>query len=99
MRELQLADVEAGIEDVFADVMALAGECRFADCRHESEPGCAVRGAIADGRLDAARLDRFRKLSNEAAEFGRTLEAPRTRTRLRAARARVLKDKRDKRGE
>ena len=100
MRELQLADVEAGIEDVFADVVALAGDCRFADCRHESEPGCAVRGAIADGRLDAARLDRFRKLSNEERRNSEELWRRRARERGFGRLVReVLKDKRDKRGE
>jgi ribosome biogenesis GTPase len=67
MRELQLADVEDGLEELFADVVALARNCRFADCRHESEPGCAVRAAIEAGELDAARLRRQRKLAAEDA--------------------------------
>jgi ribosome biogenesis GTPase len=100
MRELQLADVEAGIEEVFADVVALAGECRFADCRHESEPGCAVRGAIADGRLDASRLIRFRKLANEERRNSEELWKRRARERGFGRLVReVLKDKRERRGE
>jgi ribosome biogenesis GTPase len=67
MRELQLANVRAGIDDVFADVVVLAGECRFTDCRHESEPGCAVLAAIESGTLDADRLKRWRKLAAEEA--------------------------------
>jgi ribosome biogenesis GTPase len=67
MRELQLASVRSGIDDVFADVVVLAGECRFGDCRHETEPGCAVLTAIESGTLDAARLKRWRKLAAEEA--------------------------------
>jgi ribosome biogenesis GTPase len=65
IRELQLTDVKAGVDDVFEDVVALADGCRFADCRHESEPGCAVRAAIEAGVLDPDRLRRHRKLAGE----------------------------------
>ncbi|MCB8839763.1 ribosome small subunit-dependent GTPase A [Aurantimonas sp. VKM B-3413] len=67
IRELQLTDAASGIADVFEDIEALAAECRFTDCGHETEPGCAVRAAIADGRLDPSRLDRWRKLQAEDA--------------------------------
>ncbi len=65
MRELQLTDVEAGIADVFADIVALAGQCRFSDCRHDSEPGCAIQGALARGEIDPDRLARWNKLAAE----------------------------------
>jgi len=65
MRELQLADVAAALDDVFAEIQAAARECRFGDCLHENEPGCAVRAAIEAGVLDAGRLDRYRKLQAE----------------------------------
>lgn len=65
MRELQLVDVGDALDDVFAEVAALAGACRFSDCGHESEPGCAVQAAIADGTLDPERLRRYRKLQSE----------------------------------
>ena len=52
MRELQLTDVEAGLDDVFADVVGLVDGCRFNDCTHETEPGCAVQAAIDAGTLD-----------------------------------------------
>lgn len=81
MRELQLADVEAGIEDVFADVAAAAAGCRFADCRHENEPGCAVRAAIDVGDLDPERLRRFAKLLAEDARNSATLRERRARER------------------
>jgi len=65
MRALRLAGAEAGIDAVFADVEEIARDCRFADCRHEGEPGCAVAGAIAEGRLDPDRLIRWKKLRAE----------------------------------
>lgn len=65
MRELQLAEAGDGLADLFADVVELASQCKFRDCAHESEPGCAVQAAIADGRLDADRLERYRKLEAE----------------------------------
>ncbi|MDA4848449.1 ribosome small subunit-dependent GTPase A [Hoeflea poritis] len=67
MRELQLTDAASGIEDVFADIHLLATQCRFKDCRHETEPGCAVLRAIEEGTIDAARLGRWRKLVAEDA--------------------------------
>lgn len=65
MRELQLTDAADGIGAVFADIAVLAGECRFSDCRHESEPGCAIRAAVEAGTLEEARLRRWRKLERE----------------------------------
>lgn len=65
MRELQLAEAEEGIADTFADVAALAGQCKFNDCSHESEPGCAIRAALDAGELDSARVARWRKLLDE----------------------------------
>ena len=54
-----------GVEDAFADVAAAAAHCRFGDCAHDGEPGCAVRAAIAAGELEAKRLDAMRKLERE----------------------------------
>lgn len=65
MRELQLVDVGGALDDVFSDVAALAGQCRFSDCGHESEPGCAVQVAITDDALDPERLRRYQKLQLE----------------------------------
>lgn len=67
MRELGLWDAEAGVSTTFADIEALAGACRFGDCRHASEPGCAVRAALEDGSLDADRWRSFEKLQRELA--------------------------------
>jgi ribosome biogenesis GTPase len=65
VRELKLWDAE-GIEAAYEDVGELAARCRFRDCRHEGEPGCAVREAIADGSLDPERVAGLRKLEAEA---------------------------------
>ena len=65
MRELQLWSAEEGLEKSFADIEALAAGCRFSDCGHDSEPGCAVQAAIRTGELDLARLASFRKLEKE----------------------------------
>ena len=81
MRELQLADAADGIDDVFADIVALAATCRFADCSHESEPGCAVQAALEDGTLDGARYARYRKLAREDAHNSAALHERRARDR------------------
>jgi ribosome biogenesis GTPase len=65
IRELQLTDVEAGIADVFADLVAIANQCRFNDCRHNTEPGCAIQNALETGAVDRSRLARWNKLSAE----------------------------------
>lgn len=65
MRELQLSDAAAGIAEVFDDIILLAQDCRFSDCSHGVEPGCAIRAAIATGALTSARFDRWRKLAVE----------------------------------
>jgi len=67
IRALQLWDGEDGLDRVFADIEALGQQCRFRDCRHEGEPGCAVGAAIADGRLNSGRLENRRKLEREFA--------------------------------
>jgi ribosome biogenesis GTPase / thiamine phosphate phosphatase len=65
IRELGLVDADADLDATFGDVDELAAGCRFSDCRHEREPGCAVRDAIEGGRLDAGRLAGQRKLDRE----------------------------------
>lgn len=65
MREFQLSDAATGLAEVFDDIVALTLECRFTNCTHNAEPGCAIQAAIREGALDAARLGRWRKLSDE----------------------------------
>ncbi len=67
MREVGLLDAEEGVIEAFPDVEALAQACRFRDCAHAAEPGCAVRVAIADGALAAERLDAWQRLQQELA--------------------------------
>lgn len=75
LRELQLWDGETGLGEAFADIAELAAACRFSDCRHENEPGCAVLEAVESGLLDAARLESHRKLQRELAYFERRHDA------------------------
>lgn len=75
MRELKLTGEEELDEGQFADVDQLAQSCRFGDCTHTSEPGCAVQAALADGRLDPARWQNYLKLRDELAAAADTLEA------------------------
>ena len=79
MRELQLTDVETGIDDVFAEISSLANTCRFADCQHESEPGCAILEAVESGDIDAERVARWNKLKREEAFNNATLAERRSR--------------------
>lgn len=71
MRELQLWSDENSIGDSFSEIEKIASECRFKDCSHESEPGCAVQRALADGELDEARFNSFLKLRKEVAYLDR----------------------------
>ncbi len=78
LREMQLWDAEDGVAQVFADIDALAAQCRFGDCRHEGEPGCAVLAALDAGMLDPGRLENRRKLLREQ-EFLRRKMDPEAR--------------------
>jgi len=75
IRELQLWHDGGGLEDTFSDLAALASGCRFRDCRHEAEPGCAVVAAVAEGRLETGRLASFHKLRRELAAVERRHDA------------------------
>lgn len=66
MRSFGLADDEGGLASTFSDVEAFATQCRFRDCKHDGEPGCAVVAAIEDGELDPERLEASMKLQREA---------------------------------
>lgn len=71
LRELQLWGDEASVDTTFDDVTELADGCRFADCTHDTEPGCAVLDAVARGALSADRLENWRKLRAELAYWSR----------------------------
>jgi ribosome biogenesis GTPase / thiamine phosphate phosphatase len=78
LREMQLWDAEEGVAQVFADIDALAAQCRFGDCRHDGEPGCAVQAALDGGTLDRGRFENRRKLMREQ-EFLRRKVDPEAR--------------------
>jgi ribosome biogenesis GTPase len=85
MREVHRWLADEGFDEAFEDIAALAANCRFADCRHESEPGCAVRAAVADGRLAPDRLRSYFELRRELTELEERL-ARRERSRARRGR-------------
>ncbi len=78
LREAQLWQGDDALGNLFEDIEALALQCRFADCRHQTEPGCAIKSALADASLDEGRLDSYRKLQRELRAV-----AARTDARLR----------------
>ena len=80
VREIQLWGGTEALDEVFGDVAEWAEQCRFSDCRHDTEPGCAVRAAIDRGELDRDRLESVRRLEREASALER-------RKDVRAARA------------
>ena len=81
MRELQLFDCKQGVMETFADIGRLAENCRFSDCRHDNEPGCAVQAAIRDGSLDGRRLESYLKLMREQFLNSASLAEKRARDR------------------
>ena len=83
MREIQLTDVSIGLEETFADLHALTQNCRFNDCAHKTEPGCAVQAAVASGEVDVLRLQRWLKLVAEDAENTKFLANRKLRDRAK----------------
>ena len=81
MRELRLAEATEGIAATFDDLDALAQACRFNDCSHENEPGCAIRAALAAGQIDQDRISRWQKLLREDAQNSETVAEARARHR------------------
>ncbi len=87
MRSFGLTDTDTGLDDAFADIAELAARCRFRDCQHQGEPGCAIDAAIEAGELDPGRRDGLHKLERElaAAELRRDpLAAREQRARMKA---------------
>ncbi len=82
IRALKVLGADEGVETAFDDVAELAAACRFSDCQHHGEPGCAVRVALDDGRLTEERLASHRKLEREAAQLNREAD-PRARAESR----------------
>jgi ribosome biogenesis GTPase len=67
MRELQLWEAQSGVENTFEDITELATQCRFRDCKHTQEPGCAIKAALANGTIESARFLNYQKMLNEQA--------------------------------
>jgi ribosome biogenesis GTPase len=93
MRELQLWDAQDGLDTAFVEIAELAARCRFSDCAHSREPGCAVRRALADGTLDVERFESWRKLQRELERLARKQDA-RARSDARKERARFARAQR-----
>lgn len=81
MRGLGVADVAHGIEATFSEITELTGQCKFRDCEHSTEPGCAVQAAIAAGDIDPERLKRYNKLKREDQHATETIAEARDRFR------------------
>jgi ribosome biogenesis GTPase len=99
MRELQLWSTTDGLDEAFRDIATLAEQCRFRDCAHRTEPGCAVLAAVERGEVDAARLGSWRKLSREQAYLERRQDAAaasEARARARAGAGALRKRLREK---
>jgi len=98
MRELKVAEIDHSIGTVFEDIEQLAMQCQFSDCKHITEPGCAVLKAIEDDRLDSRRLNNYQKLLRENALATATLADKRTQGREFAKivkEAKIVKSRRD----
>jgi ribosome biogenesis GTPase len=82
------------VAGAFDDINALAAECRFSDCAHGREPGCAIRAALAEGTLDGERFESWQKLQRELERLARKQDA-RARSDARKERARFARSQRN----
>lgn len=72
IREVGIADATSGVEDVFGEIVTTAKKCRYADCTHTHEPGCAVQDAVKDKKIDGQKLAHFKKLTKETEYYAMT---------------------------
>jgi ribosome biogenesis GTPase len=93
LRELQLWETDDGLDQAFVDVAELVAQCRFSDCQHRTEPGCAIKAALADGSLPAERWQSYQKLQRELARLERKLD-PKLRSQQRKQWAAITKSQR-----
>jgi ribosome biogenesis GTPase len=96
LRQLQLWETDGGLDQTFVDIADLIAQCRFSDCEHRTEPGCAVKAALADGTLPRERWDSYLKLQRELAHLERKLD-PRLRAEERKRWASMSKAHRSRR--
>lgn len=99
LREVGLTNAESGIQQTFFEMEELASQCRFFDCSHQSEPGCAIQSALEAGKIQPEKLESFFKLRREAARFGQTMADKRKKGKAFGKMAReVLKIKKQLKG-
>ncbi len=99
MRALRLLDAQEGLDEVFSDISDLSLNCRFSDCQHNTEPGCAIQAAIETGALDPARLDRWRKLRREDQHNSASVAQARARDKAFGKMVRsVMREKKSRKG-
>jgi ribosome biogenesis GTPase len=91
MRELKVAEIDQSISTVFKDIEQLSQQCRFSDCKHESEPGCAVLQALDNDTLESRRLVNYQKLQRESAQATATLAEKRAHGRTFSKMAKEVK--------
>jgi ribosome biogenesis GTPase / thiamine phosphate phosphatase len=96
LRELQLWETDEGLDQAFVDVADLVLQCRFSDCEHRTEPGCAIKAALADGSLSIERWESYLKLQRELARLERKLD-PKLRSEQRKKWAAITKSHRQRR--
>jgi ribosome biogenesis GTPase len=96
LRELQLWESDGGLDQAFVDVAELVAQCRFSDCQHRTEPGCAVKAALRDGSLPGERWESYLKLQRELAHLERKVD-PRLRSEERKRWAAMSKAHRKRR--
>lgn len=84
MRSLSMGGSSEGIDLVFADLIELAASCKFSDCAHTEEPGCAIKAAIAANEIDAGRLQRWQKLLQEDAQNSQSISAARAKQKSKS---------------
>tara|TARA_X000001316_G_C906581_1_gene23083 strand:- start:408 stop:713 length:306 start_codon:yes stop_codon:yes gene_type:complete len=84
MRSLSMGGSSEGIDLVFADLIELAASCKFSDCAHAEEPGCAIKAAIAANEIDAGRLQRWQKLLQEDAQNSQSISAARAKQKSKS---------------
>ena len=98
MRELGMWDVSAGLTEAFPEIGALESACRFRDCKHRNEPGCAVRAALEAGTISPKRLQQYMALKSEARYAGSFGETMRKKQEEKRALARAMRKERNGRG-
>ena len=101
MRELQLSGTSDGIDELFEDIDTLAAQCKFSDCAHDREPGCAVKAAMEQGSLDLDRFHRWQKLKREDQYNSETLAQSRARNKsfTKMVKTTMADSTRNKRGD